>query len=141
MLEKCFYFLLNSSFSGKTVFLRKVKHNYPSTPQPYNNCSAPIFLILFKKFLDILPFKKEGRDYAFYMGDYKWERQQIFYHSVWQIFYLQNCKAIKFEENQKSYKKYIPNIPSHLHISDSNLIQEEFHHIVIKFYHKISQVL
>ena len=71
--EKCFYFLLNSSFSGKMVFLRKLKLIYPSTPQHYNNCSAPTFLILFKKFLDPPPFKKEGRDYAFYMRDYKGE--------------------------------------------------------------------
>ena len=34
---------------------------------------------------------------------------------------------------------YIPNIPSHLHISDPNLLQYEFHHI--RFYHKISLVL
>ena len=44
-----------------------------STPQHCNNCSAPIFLILFKKNLDPLPFKKEGRDYAFYKRDYKRE--------------------------------------------------------------------
>ena len=31
-------------------------------------------------------------------------------------------------------KNDIPNIPSHLHISDSNLLQYEFTHIVIKFY-------
>ena len=36
---------------------------------------------------------------------------------------------------------YIPNIPTHLHISDPNLLQYEFHHIVIKFYHEISLVL
>ena len=35
-------------------------------------------------------------------------------------------------------KNNIPNIASHIHISDSNLLQYEFHHIVIKFYHKIS---
>ena len=55
------------------VFLRKLKLIYPSTPQHCNNCSAPIFLILFKKNLDPLPFKKEGRDYAFYKRDYKGE--------------------------------------------------------------------
>ena len=68
MYEKCFYFLVNSSFPGKMVFLRKLKLIYPSTPQHYNNCSAPTFLILFKKFLDPNPFKK---DYACYMRDYK----------------------------------------------------------------------
>ena len=35
-------------------------------------------------------------------------------------------------------KNDIPNIPSHLHISHSNLLQYEFPHFVIKFYHKIS---
>ena len=38
-------------------------------------------------------------------------------------------------------KNDIPNIPSHLHISDSNLLQYEFHHIAIKFYQKISMEL
>ena len=71
MYEKCFDFLLNSSFSGKMVFMRKLKLIYPSTSQHYNNCSAPTFLILFKKFLALPPFKKEGRDYAFYMREYK----------------------------------------------------------------------
>ena len=73
MYEKSYYFLLNSSFSGKMVFMRKLKLIYPSTSQYYNNCSATTFLILFKKFLDSPPFKKEGRDYAFYMKDYKGE--------------------------------------------------------------------
>ena len=66
MLEKCFYFLLNSSFPGKMVFMEKLKPIYPSTSQHYNSCSAPTFLIL-----DPPPFKKEGRDYAFYIRDYK----------------------------------------------------------------------
>ena len=55
------------------LFLRKLKPIHPSTPQHYNNCSAPTFLILFKKLLAPPPFKKEGRDYAFYMRDYKGE--------------------------------------------------------------------
>ena len=33
----------------------------------------PNLFTLFKKFLDPPPFKKEGRDYAFYMRDYKGE--------------------------------------------------------------------
>ena len=36
---------------------------------------------------------------------------------------------------------YTPNIPSHLHISDPNLLQHGFHHIVIRFYRKISLLL
>ena len=48
-MRNVFYFLLNSSFSSKMVFLSKLKLIYPSIPQHYNNCSAPTFLILFKK--------------------------------------------------------------------------------------------
>ena len=44
-----------------------------STPQHYYNCSAPTFLILFKNFLHPPPFKKEDRDYVFYMRDCKGE--------------------------------------------------------------------
>ena len=53
------------------VFMRKLKLIYPSNSQHYNNCSTLTFLVLFKIFLDPPPFKKEGRDYAFYMRDYK----------------------------------------------------------------------
>ena len=48
------------------VFLRKLKPIYHSTSQDYNNCSAPTFLILFKKLLAPSPFKKEGRNYILY---------------------------------------------------------------------------
>ena len=52
------------------VFLRKLNLIYLSNPQCYNY-SASTFLILFETFLHPTPFKKEGRDYAFYMRDYK----------------------------------------------------------------------
>ena len=55
------------------VFRGNIKLIYPSTPKHYNNCSAPTFFILFKKFLAPPLFKKEGRDYAFCMRDYKGE--------------------------------------------------------------------
>ena len=66
MNEKCLYFLLNSSFPRKMVFLRKLKPIYSSTSQYYNNCSAPAFLMLFKKLLVPSPFKKEGRNCILY---------------------------------------------------------------------------
>ena len=53
--------------------MRKLKLIYLSTSQNYNNCSAPTFLILFKKIFDPGPFKKEERNYAFCMRDYKGE--------------------------------------------------------------------
>ena len=43
------FYYINSSFFGKMVFLGKLKFIYPSTLKHYNNCSAPIFFILFKK--------------------------------------------------------------------------------------------
>ena len=52
------------------VFLRKLKLIYPSTPS-----ITPIVQVLpYSKELLAPPlFKKEGRDYAFYMRDYKGE--------------------------------------------------------------------
>ena len=42
------------------LFLRKLKLIYPSSPEHYNNCSAPIFLILFKKIVSPTPTSKRG---------------------------------------------------------------------------------
>ena len=53
--------------------MRKLKLIYPDTPQHYSNYSDPTFLILFRKFLDPNPFKKEGTDYIFYMRECKGE--------------------------------------------------------------------
>ena len=49
------FYYTNSSFSGKTVFLRKLKLIHLSNSQHYNNCSAPTFLILFKKIVSPTP--------------------------------------------------------------------------------------
>ena len=49
------FYYTNSSFSGKTVFLRKLKLIHLSNSQHYNNCSAPTFLILFKKIVSPNP--------------------------------------------------------------------------------------
>ena len=48
-------YYINSSLSGKMVFLRKLKLIYHSNPQHYNNCSSPTFLILFKKIVSPTP--------------------------------------------------------------------------------------
>ena len=99
MYEKCFYFLLNSSFSRKLVFLRKLKPIYPSTSQHYNSCSAPTFLILFKKLLAPPPFKKEGRNCILYQRLQRRDNKVI--TILYDMFYLQNCKDIIFEQNYK----------------------------------------
>ena len=45
------FYYINSSFSGKMVFLRKLKLIYPSPPSPqhYNNCSVPHLLNFIQK--------------------------------------------------------------------------------------------
>ena len=68
-----FLFFIKFKFLWKNGFSEKIKAHLPQHLQHYNNCSAPTFLILFKKLLAPPPFKKEGRDYAFYMRDYKGE--------------------------------------------------------------------
>ena len=102
--------------------MRKLKLIYPSTSQHYNNCSAPTFLILFKKNLDPPPFKKEGRDYAFYMRDYKGETIKLlpFYMTDFLFTELQSHNIWRKLKNRM--KNDIPNIPNYLLISDPNLL-------------------
>ena len=115
MHEKYYYFLLKSIFPRKMVFMRKLKLTYSGTPQHYNSCSASTFLILFKKFLDQPPFRKEGTGYAFYMRDYKGEVIKLlpFYMTD---FFSQNCQNIwrKLKSHMKNdiYIQY-PKSPSY----------------------------
>ena len=55
MKLKCYCFLLNSSFSGKMVFLRKLKLIYPKITHHYKKCSVLTFLILIKKIVSPTP--------------------------------------------------------------------------------------
>ena len=98
-----FKFLCKKGVSEKF----KRKSFIAASHKPYNNCSSTTFLALFKKRLAPPPFKKEGRDYVFYMRDYKGETITLlaFYMTLYFIsilpFYLQNCKVITFEQNLK----------------------------------------
>ena len=137
MYEKCFSFLLHSSFSGKMAFPGKLKLIYPSTLKHYNNCSAPNFLIFFKSCLAPPLYKKEGRDYAFYMWHCKGETIKLFPFFMTDFLFTELLNHNIWRKLTNHVKNDIPNIPSHLHISDSNLLWYEFHHIVIRFHHKI----
>ena len=83
------------------VFLRKLKPIYPSTSQDYNNCSAPTFLILFKKLLAPPPFKKEGRNCILYERLQRRDNKVI--TILYEIFVIYRTVKLK-----KIYPKYIP---------------------------------
>ena len=68
-----FLLFIKFKFLWKNGVSEKIKVHLPHHPHYHNNCSAPTFSILFKKLLAPPPFKKEGRDYAFYMRYYKGE--------------------------------------------------------------------
>ena len=68
-----FLLFIKCKFSWKNVVSGKTKAYLPQHFKRYNHSLAPTFLILFKKILAPPSFKKEGRDYAFYMSDYKVE--------------------------------------------------------------------
>ena len=71
-LWEMFLLFIKFNFLWKNSVSEKIKAHF-STPKYYNNFSAAIFLILFKKFLAPPPFKQEGGDYPFYLRDYKGE--------------------------------------------------------------------
>ena len=118
-------------------FLTKLTLIQPNTPMHYNHYSAPTFLILFKKFLSLPPFTTEGRDDAFFTRDYKGETIKLLTFYMTDFLFTEPWSYNIWRKLKNHMKDNIPNIPSHLHISDPNLLQYEFHHIIIKFYHKI----
>ena len=73
-----FLLFIKFKFLWKNGVSEKTKAHLLQHPQHYNNCSAPTFLILFKKLLAPPPFKKESTDYAFYMRGYKGETMKLF---------------------------------------------------------------
>ena len=104
------------------VFLRKLKLIYPSTPQHHNNCSVPHLFNFIQKIFRLTPFKKESRDYAFYMRDYKGKKITLlpFYMTFFLFTELQSHNIWRKLKNHM--KNDIPNIPSRLHIYNMNFI-------------------
>ena len=102
--EKCFYFLLNSSFSGKIIFLRKLKLIYPSMPpHHYNNCSVTLIFNFLLKIVSPTPILKiwhrlyilYERFLPFYMANFSFTELQsdniwrkLKMTSVWKMIYL-----------------------------------------------------
>ena len=72
-----FLVFIKLQFLRKNGVSEKIEAHSPSTLQHYNNCSAPSFLFVFKKLLAPPPFKRGGRDYAFYTRDYKGEKIKL----------------------------------------------------------------
>ena len=80
-----------------------------------------------------LPLQKEGRDYTFYMRDYKVETIKLLPFSMTN-FLLKELESHNIWRKFKNLMKNdIPYIPNYIHISDPNLRQYEFHHILINF--------
>ena len=61
MYEKCFYFLLTPRFSGKMVFLRKLKLIYPSTPAALEQLFSPYLFNFIQKNVSPTPIQKRGQ--------------------------------------------------------------------------------
>ena len=68
-----FFLFIKFNFLWKNGIPVKIKAHLPQHSQHYNNCSVLHPFNLFKKLLVSPLFKKEGRDYALYMRDYRVE--------------------------------------------------------------------
>ena len=55
------------------LFLGKLKAHLPQHPQALQQLFSPHLFNFIQKIFRSTPFKKEDRDYAFYMRDYKGE--------------------------------------------------------------------
>ena len=125
------------------VFLGKLKLIDPNTPKHYNNCSAPTFLISFKTFLPPPPFKKKGRDYAFFMREYKIETIKLLPFHMTDFLFTELQRHNIWRKLKNHMKNDMPNniFRSYLNICDRNLRWYQIHRIIIKFHHKISLAL
>ena len=112
-----FLLLIKFKFIWKNGVSEKIKAHLPQHSQALQQLFNPHLLNFIQKCFAPCSFKKEGRDYAFYMRDYNTKDRQsysifiiILYtyicHSIWKIF-LQNCKVIKhLKKIKKSYEKW-----------------------------------
>ena len=132
-----FKFLWENGVSGK------IKAHWPQHPQHYNNCSAPTFLISFKTFSPPPPFKKEGRDYVYFMREYKVETIKLLPFLMTDFLFTELQRHNIWRKLKNHMKNDMPNniFPSYLNISDPNLTWYQIHRIIITFHHMISLAL
>ena len=106
MYEKCSYFLLNSGFSGKIVFLRKLKLIYSNNSSALQQLLSSYLFKFFQKNFHCHAYVKKMAETIHSTWNITKESQRT-HHSSWQIYFLQNCKAITAEENWKNVWKII----------------------------------
>ena len=96
---------ITSKFLWKNGVPRKIKAHLPQQPQALQQLFSPHVFNFIQKFFSPTQFKKEGRDYAFYMREYKVEAIKLlaFYYDIYYYlafyYYLPNCKVKTFKEN------------------------------------------
>ena len=79
-----FLLFIKFKFLWKNGIPEKIKAHLTQHPKHCNNCWSPTFLTLFKNILAPPPFRKEGRDSAFYMRPSKAETVTTF-EEKWKI--------------------------------------------------------
>ena len=72
-----FLFFIKFKFLKKNGVSEKIKAHLPQNPAAFQQFFRHTFLILLKIFFAPPPFKREDRDYAFYMSDYKGETVKL----------------------------------------------------------------
>ena len=83
-----FFLFITLKFLWKNGVFGKIKAHLPQHPQALQQLFSLHFLVLIKKFLAPPPFKKEGREYAFYVRDYKWEAIKLLYTIQYDRFFI-----------------------------------------------------
>ena len=72
-MKNVFTFYYGKIFLWKNGVSEKIKAHLPQHPQALQQLFSPHLFNFIRTIFSPTPFKKEGRDYAFYMKDYKGE--------------------------------------------------------------------
>ena len=115
---------ITSKFLWKNGVPRKIKAHLPQQPQALQQLFSPHVFNFIQKFFSPTQFKKEGRDYAFYMREYKVETIKLLPFYMTHFLFTEQLSHNIWRKLKNHMKDDIPNniFPSHLHISDPNLL-------------------
>ena len=139
-----FLFFIKFKFLWKNSVSEKIKAHLPQHPQYITTVTQPSPFWFFSKILLApLSFKKEGRDYAFHMRDYKGETVKLLPFYMTDLLFTELLNLNIWRKLNNRMENDIPNIQNYLHISDPNFLPSYFwisshRH---QFHHKFSDTL
>ena len=94
-----FLLFIKLKFLWKNGVSEKIEAHLPQHSPALQQLFSPHIFNFIQKNISPHPHLKKRAKTMHSIWEITKERQKSYYHSIWHIFYLQNCKVITFEEN------------------------------------------